>query len=106
MVGPADLGAIGAVSAYGSWRAAQQFIRPGMLTAVRFIVVAVAGLAATGALEAARIYTAPMLLVVSGASSFLFASYASSTGSQSPAQSRRAARRADRGVLGLFGATV
>jgi O-antigen/teichoic acid export membrane protein len=99
---PLRVGAIRTVSGYGSWRAAQQFIRPGMLTAVRLLVVAMAGLAATGALEAARIYTAPLLLVVSGASSFLFASYASAK----PEQSSGLLRRADRGVLGLFGATI
>jgi O-antigen/teichoic acid export membrane protein len=95
-------GAWGAVAGYGSWRAAQQFLRPGMLTAMRLLVVGVVGLATMGALEAARIYTAPMLLVVSGASSFLFASYAA-TGSH---QSQELLRRADRGVLGLFGGTV
>jgi O-antigen/teichoic acid export membrane protein len=99
---PLAVGAFGTVTGYGSWRAAQQFIRPGMLTAVRLLVVAVAGLAATGALEAARIYTAPLLLVVSGTSSFLFASYASAK----PEQSSGLLRRADRGVLGLFGATI
>ena len=90
------------VASYGSWRAAQQFLRPGMLTAMRLLVVGVAGLATVGSLEAARIYTAPMLLVVSGAGSFLFASYAAS----SARDSRTLLRRADRGVLGLFGATV
>lgn len=95
-------GAWGAVAGYGSWRAAQQFLRPGMLTAMRLLVVGVAGLATMGALEAARIYTAPMLLVVSGASSFLFASYAAS----SSRQSRALLRRADRGVLALFGGTI
>lgn len=94
--------AFGAVAGYGSWRAAQQFLRPGMLTAMRLLVVGVVGLSAMGALEAARIYTAPMLLVVSGASSFLFASYAASSARQSPAL----LRRADRGVLALFGATI
>lgn len=95
-------GAWGVVAGYGSWRAAQQFLRPGMLTAMRLLVVGVVGLATMGALEAARIYTAPMLLVVSGASSFLFASYAASTSRQS----RELLRRADRGVLGLFGGTI
>jgi hypothetical protein len=61
--------ALGAVAGYGTWRAAQQFLRPGMLTAMRLLVVGVAGLATLGALEAARIYTTPMLLVVTGASS-------------------------------------
>src|SRR6478752_3202786 len=71
---PPVRGAIRTVAGYGSWRAAQQFLRPGMLTAVRLLVVGLAGLAALGTLEAARIYTAPLLLVVAGATSFLFAS--------------------------------
>ena len=99
---PMRAGAVRSVADYGSWRAAQQFIRPGLLMAVRLVVVAVAGLAATGGLEAARIYTAPLLLVVSGASSFLFASYASTTVEKSAGLMRRA----DRGVLGLFAATI
>lgn len=94
-------GALRAVAGYGSWRAAQQFLRPGMLTAVRLLVVGLAGLAAMGTLEAARIYTAPLLLVVAGATSFLFASYASGDGDP-----RALLRRADRGVLALFGGTA
>lgn len=91
-----------AVMRYGGVRAVQQFVRPALLTAVRFAVIGVAGLAAMGALEAARIYTAPLLLVVSGASSFLFASYASATSERAPAL----LRRADRGVLALVAVTL
>lgn len=98
---PPVRGAIRTVAGYGSWRAAQQFLRPGMLTAVRLLVVGLAGLAAMGTLEAARIYTAPLLLVVAGATSFLFASYASSD-----AEPRALLRRADRSVLALFGGTA
>jgi O-antigen/teichoic acid export membrane protein len=98
---PPVRGAIRTVAGYGSWRAAQQFLRPGMLTAVRLLVVGLAGLAALGTLEAARIYTAPLLLVVAGATSFLFASYASSE-----AEPRALLRRADRSVLALFGGTA
>lgn len=94
-----------AVIGYGSWRAVQQFVRPALLTSVRLLVVAMAGLAAMGALEAARIYTAPLLLVVSGTSSFLFASYAR-TKAGGPAESAGLLRRADRGVLGLFAGTA
>ena len=99
---PLVAGRVGAVAGYGSWRAAQQFLRPGMLTAMRLLVVGVAGLATMGALEAARIYTAPMLLVVSGAAR----SCSPPTPPATARQSRALLRRADRGVLGLFGGTV
>jgi len=102
----AGVGDVRAVLGYGSWRAVQQFVRPALLTSVRLLVVAAAGLAAMGALEAARIYTAPLLLVVSGASSFLFASYASAKVDRSSEQAGRLLRRADRGVLALFAATA
>lgn len=64
------------VLSYGTWRASQQLLRPALLTAVRTIVTVVLGLAATGLLEAARVFVAPAMLVVSGLTSFLFVSYA------------------------------
>jgi hypothetical protein len=64
------------VAAYGVWRSLQQFLRPALLTAVRAAVGVLAGLAATGLLEAGRVYVAPALLLVSGLSSYLFASFA------------------------------
>lgn len=99
---PLRPGAFGTVAGYGSSRAAQQFLRPGTLTAMRLLVVGVSGLAAVGGLEAARIYTAPLLLVVGGATSFLFASYAAGR----ERDSRALLRRADRGVLALFAGTA
>lgn len=69
-------GAYGTVFGYGSWRALVQTLRPGMFTAVRLLVAAVAGLAAVGSLEASRTYTSPLLLVVGGLSSFLFVRFA------------------------------
>ncbi len=90
------------VAGYGSWRAAQQAVRPALLTCVRTLVFAVLGLAATGQLEAARIYVSPTLLFVSGLSSFLFASFASSR----DARLAVLLRRADHGVFTLLAATV
>jgi O-antigen/teichoic acid export membrane protein len=60
-----------AVADFGVWRAAAQTVRPGSLTMVRLLVVGLAGAAAYGPLEAARVYTAPMLTLVAGIASFL-----------------------------------
>ena len=95
-------GAYGTVAGYGSWRAAQQAVRPGLLTAVRTAVMLAVGLAATGQLEAARLYVAPTMLLVGGLSSFLFASFAKST----DAPLATLLRRADHGVFALLGMTV
>ena len=89
-----------ALVSYGSWRSMQQFLRPALLTAVRSSVGILGGLAATGLLEAARVYTAPALMLVSGLSSYLFASYAT----QRHAEGRL--RRADRAVVSMVALTV
>lgn len=87
-----------AVIAYGTWRASQQLLRPSLLTAVRTIVTVVLGLSATGLLEAARVFVAPAMLVVSGLTSFLFVSYA-----KDPAVPLRSQLpRADRAVGALL----
>jgi O-antigen/teichoic acid export membrane protein len=70
---PPDLGA---VWRYGSWRALQQMLRPGMMAVVRSAIVGAVGLTAYGTLESARVYVAPAMLTVAGAASYLFASYA------------------------------
>jgi len=49
---------------------------PAVFTAMRVLVVAVAGAAALGRVEAARIYVAPALLAIQGIGSYLLASYA------------------------------
>jgi O-antigen/teichoic acid export membrane protein len=90
------------VAAYGVWRSLQQFLRPALLTAVRTGVGLVAGLAATGMLEAARVYVAPALLLVSGLSSYLFASFAA----QREGDGRERLRRADTAVLALLAVTA
>ncbi len=65
-----------AVAAYGLWRGLQQAVQPSLLALMRVTVIGAVGLAAAGELEAARIYTAPAMLVLVGLGGFLFASYA------------------------------
>ena len=91
-----------AVFDYGAIRAFQQAVRPSLLALTRIVVIGVVGLVAAGQLEAARIYTAPALLVVFGLNSFLFASYALDRDSTM----RSALHKTDRGVLLLTGVTV
>jgi O-antigen/teichoic acid export membrane protein len=86
-----------AVARYGVWRSLQQAVRPALLTTVRITVTLLAGLAATGQLELARIYVAPIMLIVSGASSYLFTAFAR----QSAVPIKEMLRRADRGVAAL-----
>lgn len=64
------------VATFGMWRAAQQSLRPSMLTAARFLITIAAGREVYGQLEAARVYMAPALLVIQGLGSYLFSSYA------------------------------
>ena len=94
--------ALGAVARFGFWRGTQQGIRPATLTVARLLVVVVAGKAAVGQLEAARVYMAPALLVVQGVGSFLLASYAASR----QESIRRAVRRADKAAIVLVGASL
>lgn len=94
--------ALGRVAAFGAWRGIQQGIRPLTLTVARLLVVVVAGTAAVGALEAARVFTAPALLFVQGIGSFLLAVYAADR----RAPIRVAVRKADRAMLGLLAASL
>ncbi|MEB7448950.1 hypothetical protein [Arthrobacter koreensis] len=86
------------VAAYGTWRAAQQALRPALLTALRSAVVLLVAFEASGALELARVYAAPAMLVVGGISSYLFASFARAR----TVPLGQLLRRADRGVLALL----
>ena len=95
-------GGHGTVFRYGIWRAGQQFLRPAMLTVIRTLVTVLASLAATGLLEAGRVFVAPATLAVSGLSSYLFVSFARDSNTALSAK----LRRADRAVLTLVGLTV
>lgn len=64
-----------AVAHFGLWRGAQVSIPPLVLTLVRVLVIAVVGRAALGHLEAARLFAAPLLLVVQGFGSYLLSTY-------------------------------
>jgi O-antigen/teichoic acid export membrane protein len=86
-----------AVAAYGLWRGLHQAVQPSLLALMRVIVIGTLGLAAAGQLEAARIYTAPALLVVYGLAGFLFASYALARAQPM----RTAVRTADKEALAL-----
>jgi O-antigen/teichoic acid export membrane protein len=90
------------VARFGVWRAAQQTLRPALLTALRLAIVAAIGLAAAGELEIARLYAAPAMLFVSGMSSYLFASFAR----KRDVPVAELLRQADRGVLILLAATA
>ena len=93
------------VAAFGVWRAAAQTIRPALLTVLRLLVVAVAGAAAYGPLEAARVYTAPSMVLVAGLGSFLLPHFVSLR----PRGARAGLRAADRaaavvgGLVALLG---
>ena len=99
---------LGAVWSFGVWRAAAQTIRPGLLSGLRFVVVGLAGAAAYGPLEVARVYTAPTLTIVAGLGSFLLPHYVTmsrnAVGDSAPVS--RALRSADRVALGLAGAVA
>jgi O-antigen/teichoic acid export membrane protein len=106
--GPWRRPALAVVASFGAWRAASQAVRPALLTLLRVFVVALAGAAAYGPLEAARVYTAPTLVLVAGLGSFLLP-YFASLRPRGPATGLRTADRAAAGlalavgVIGLAG---
>ncbi len=82
---------------YGRWRALQVSVRPVMLALMRVIAVAGIGRAAYGELEGARLFVAPAMLAVNGASSYLFARFARTKDETTT----RLLRQADTGVVVL-----
>ena len=90
------------VARYGAWRAAQQMLRPGLLTVMRLLIVALIALEASGEVEVARVYAAPAMLMVAGLSSYLFATFARRTEDSTALL----LRRADKGVGLLMVVTV
>jgi O-antigen/teichoic acid export membrane protein len=60
---------------FGSWQAAGQAVRPTALTIMRTLVVVAVGAAAYGPLEAARVYTAPLIVLITGVNSFMLPHY-------------------------------
>ena len=95
--GPWRRPALGSVVSFGVWRAAAQSVRPALLTLLRLLVVGVAGAAAYGPLEAARVYTAPTLILVAGMGSFLLPLFGALR-TRGPAVGLRTA---DRAAVGL-----
>lgn len=85
------------IAGFGAWRAAQQALRPTLLTGLRTAVVLVLSLEAAGLLEVARVYAAPAMQIVAGISSYLFASFAGNRA----APMATLLRQADRGVAAL-----
>lgn len=67
--------AVARVAGFGAWRGLQVAVAPSVLTAMRVVVTAVAGAAALGEIELARLYAAPALLAVQGLGSYLLSTY-------------------------------
>lgn len=75
--GPWRRPALRTVAGFGVWSALTQMIRPAALSLLRIMLIAAVGAAAYGAVEIARVYTAPTLLLVTGVGSFLLPHFVS-----------------------------
>lgn len=73
--GPLTREGIRELASFGGWRSAQAGIRPLANLIVRLLVLGLAGAAALGQLQAARLLLAPLLTAVSGLGSFLLPTY-------------------------------
>lgn len=87
------------VAAFGAWRGAQVAVPQVMLTVYRTLVLAVAGGAALGMVEGARIFVAPVLLIVQGLGSYLLSGYVRD-GGLSVISLRKRAWRASLAMMG------
>ena len=99
---PVNRHGLAVVARVGVWRGAQVSIPPLVLTGMRVVVIAAAGAAVLGQVEAARIFAAPALLVVQGFGSYLLSTYSRDKRLGLPALTRRATRAA----LALAGVAV
>jgi O-antigen/teichoic acid export membrane protein len=73
--GPITPGGLRELASFGGWRSAQAGVRPLATLATRTAVLAIAGAAALGQLQAARLLLAPVLTAMSGLGSFLLPTY-------------------------------
>ena len=101
--GPWRRPSLAVVASFGAWRAVSQAVRPALLTVLRVLVVGLAGAAAYGPLEAARVYTAPTLVLVAGLGSFLLPHFVGLR-PRGPAVGLRTADRAAGGLALAVGA--
>lgn len=90
------------VAAFGAWRGAQVAVPQLMLTLSRVLVIAFAGAAALGMVEGARIFVAPVLLVVQGLGSYLLSTYVRDQQLGVPLLKRRAWRASLMMIGGTF----
>lgn len=73
--GPVTTAGVAQVLSFGGWRSAQAGLRPLAGFATRIAVAGVAGTAALGQLQAARLLLAPMFTALAGFGSFLLPTY-------------------------------
>lgn len=89
------------VLGFGVWRAAGQTVRPATLTLLRLAVIGAAGAAAYGPVEAARVVTAPTLVLVAGVGSFLLPWFAGARHRPAAELLRRADLAAGAAAVGI-----
>lgn len=100
---------LGSVLSYGGWRAVQVAVRPALLAGVRIGGLTLATAAAVGQLEAARIYLAPVLILVGGLSTVLMARQAmdrAEHAGEAIVSADRAARRITTAALTVLAVAV